>query len=152
MMTPTMPGSGGGNASHTHPYSPGSLLVAASDAHITTRLSADYLCDGTADDVDLNAAIAAAGGGKVMLSEGLFTITGQMTPVSGVTGEGVGWSSVFQIADSSPSVDAVFEDATDGSASDWILRDIAIDGNKANVTTSCRGITVWGSHVLIENV
>src|SRR3990167_10868576 len=49
-------------------------VVAASNA--LSQFGADYVCDGTADDVEINAAIAAlpAGGGKVELSEGTFDI------------------------------------------------------------------------------
>lgn len=40
---------------------PGSptLLVAASDALAATRKKANYVCDGTADDVEIQAAIDA---------------------------------------------------------------------------------------------
>jgi len=126
-MTPTMPGSGGGNASHTHPYSPGSLLVAASDAHITTRLSADYVCDGTADDVDLNAAIAAAGAGKVVLTEGTFTVADIITPVSNLILEGQGWSTIIKLA-TDHNDKAIYGVNT----TDVTLRNFKLDGNKAN--------------------
>jgi hypothetical protein len=50
------------------------LVVAASDASPRSKLGADYVCDGTADEVEIKAAIAAlpATGGKVVLSEGTF--------------------------------------------------------------------------------
>lgn len=52
------------------------LLVAASDALDRTRAQADYICDGVADQVEINAALNAlpASGGRVMLSEGTFVI------------------------------------------------------------------------------
>jgi hypothetical protein len=52
---------------------------------------ADYTCDGTADEVQINQAIdavAALGGGKVVLSEGLFTVAAAIVMKSGVTLEG----------------------------------------------------------------
>ncbi len=51
------------------------LFVAASDSLDKSRAQADYICDGVADNVQINAALAAVGalgGGKVMLSEGTF--------------------------------------------------------------------------------
>jgi hypothetical protein len=62
------------------------LVVAANDASDASKGRADYICDGTADDVEILAAIAAltttgnvnlgnVGGGSIMLSEGNFSLT-----------------------------------------------------------------------------
>lgn len=50
------------------------VMVAASNASKVSRSMASYLCDGTNDEVEINAAInsVAATGGRVVLSEGLF--------------------------------------------------------------------------------
>ena len=52
------------------------LFVAAYDALDKCRAQADYICDGVADDVQINAALAAlpAAGGRVVLSEGTFVL------------------------------------------------------------------------------
>lgn len=52
------------------------LVVAASDAPAGIKTNADYVCDGTNDEVEINAAIASlpTKGGKVTLSEGTFNI------------------------------------------------------------------------------
>ncbi|MBA7686907.1 hypothetical protein ES703_95367 [subsurface metagenome] len=71
------------NANHT--IDPGTILrsatliVAASDSNDTTN--ADYFCDGTADQVQINAAIDSlpATGGVVKLMDGTFNITAQIT-------------------------------------------------------------------------
>ncbi len=58
-----------------------SVVVAASDANAVLRAQADYVCDGTADDVQIQAAIDAAdaaGGGCVRLSAGTFNTTAQI--------------------------------------------------------------------------
>lgn len=55
-----------------------SLFVAASNASAASLASADYVCDGTADQVEINAALAAisgTAGGRVVLSEGTFSCT-----------------------------------------------------------------------------
>lgn len=59
------------------------LVVAASDAPQVWKDGADYLCDGTADNVQIQAAIDAseAGGGEVILSPGSFAIATGLTIV-----------------------------------------------------------------------
>lgn len=77
---------------HTHPVDPavsslvftgGSggdcILVAASDAPLSVQADASFICDGTNDEVEINAAITQLTltlGGKVCLSEGTFYIAG----------------------------------------------------------------------------
>lgn len=53
------------------------FIVAASDATQRVRGNADYVCDGTADDVQILAAMNAlpTQGGTVILSEGNFSLT-----------------------------------------------------------------------------
>jgi len=67
------------NANHVigdedRPKVPATFVVAASDSVDATR--ADYVCDGTDDATEINAAIAAlpAEGGKVTLLEGTFDL------------------------------------------------------------------------------
>lgn len=57
------------------------LVVAAVDALASTIATADYVCNGTADQVEIAAAIAAlpAVGGVVLLSEGNFYTSGVIT-------------------------------------------------------------------------
>lgn len=52
------------------------LVVAASNASATVKAQADYVCDGTADNVEIQAALDALGTykGTVQLSEGQFYI------------------------------------------------------------------------------
>lgn len=61
-----------------------SLFVASVDASDADKAVADYVCDGTNDHVDINAAIADcaasdAGTGRVLLSAGTFYIAGNIT-------------------------------------------------------------------------
>jgi len=69
------------------------LVVAASDAFALSKSQADYVCDGTADQVEINAALAAlpASGGEVVLSEGNFAIAASITPAtnSKIRGQGM---------------------------------------------------------------
>lgn len=70
------PASGGGSGASTLPST---IFVAASTASTAEKAlaTATYTCDGTADNVQINAAVAAvkaAGGGRVVLSAGTFNL------------------------------------------------------------------------------
>jgi len=69
---------------------PATFVVAASDSEDLTR--ADYVCDGTADEVQINAAIAAlpATGGSVFLLEGTYDIATSIIPADNVAIVGTG--------------------------------------------------------------
>ncbi len=53
------------------------IVVAASDSSDASKAQADYVCDGIADDVEIQAAIGdlPVGGGRVSLSEGQFNLS-----------------------------------------------------------------------------
>ena len=60
----------------------GARYVAASNASAREKARADWVCDGTADNVEIQAAIAAVqaeGGGIVQLSPGGFTLAASLT-------------------------------------------------------------------------
>src|SRR3990172_3058090 len=84
------------------------LVVAASNASARAKARADYLCDGTDDDVQIQAAVNAlpAVSGKVLLTEGTFSIS---TPISvlkhNVTIEGQGPATDIQAAAGAEGID-----------------------------------------------
>jgi parallel beta-helix repeat protein len=57
------------------------IVVAASDSSEKSKAQADYVCDGTADDVEIQSAINAlpATGGKIQLTEGTFVLNADAT-------------------------------------------------------------------------
>lgn len=58
------------------------LYVAANDAPAADKARADYTCDGTADNTEIQAAITALqgqGGGAVLLSPGTFNLSTRIT-------------------------------------------------------------------------
>jgi hypothetical protein len=59
------------------------IKIAASNAMAKSKAAADYVCDGTADDVEINAAIASLDGigGCVELSEETFNVGSASTPI-----------------------------------------------------------------------
>src|SRR3990167_2663310 len=55
-----------------------SVFIAANDAPVDIKRYADYVCDGTADEVEINAAISnldSTIGGNAVLSPGTFNWT-----------------------------------------------------------------------------
>lgn len=65
-------------------------VIAASDASDRSKEIADVVCDGTADDVQINAALTA--GYNVMLTEGIFDIVSTINHAEGlwIVGQGEG--------------------------------------------------------------
>jgi hypothetical protein len=85
-------------------YSPATVVVAPS----TSTHRADYYTDGTADDVQIQQAItavAAAGGGRVLIKAGTYVVDAQLQINSSniiIEGEGVGVTTLqcnFDAAD-----------------------------------------------------
>lgn len=60
------------------------LAVAASNSSAKSKASADYICDGQADDVQIQAAIDALSGGDVYLFEGTYSTSAKITVSSDV--------------------------------------------------------------------
>lgn len=98
--------------------------------------SGNWTCDGTADDVQIQAAIDyinSLGGGKVFLGRGTYDFTAVVDIYSDTTIQGAGWDTILQ-----PSVNTVvFQNANiPATPADAIVdrgivvRDLAIDGNE----------------------
>ena len=64
------------------------LLVSASDTPTPIRKASQHLCDGTSDQIEINAAIDAAnaaGISKVLIADGHYEVSGVITLKSNVT-------------------------------------------------------------------
>ncbi len=81
-----------------HSIREATLTVSASDSR---ENYADYRCDGTADDVEIQAAINAlpASGGKVVLLEGSYLLSNHILLVSNMIFEGQGKATYIKLAD-----------------------------------------------------
>jgi len=101
---------GGNNAASTTPNGQPAILVAANDAPQRIKDIADFTCDGTADEVQIQAALdelttASTTGGEVQLSEGTFTCAAGITfdaPLTTLKGSGNGTRLSFDGATVSP--------------------------------------------------
>lgn len=108
-------------------------VVAASDASAIERAQADYTCDGTADEVQIQAAInSVSAGGVVFLSTGSFYTSATITITTPITLVGSGFNVT--------GINLRFNGdmVSIGSGSYQTLggiRDMALDGNKATQTS-----------------
>lgn len=97
--------------------------------------NADYITDGTADDVQINAATAAAsaaGGGTVHVKEGTYNIEASVTVPDNVTLQGDGFSTIIKYTTGSTFNGIIKNsDQTNGNTG-GIIRNLKIDGNSAN--------------------
>lgn len=107
------------------------FVVAANDS--LHRNMADYVCDGTADQVEIQAAIDAlpANGGEVILLEGQYNLSAAIVPDSYTVLRFVGRAILRPINGANISVIAT----NPGVANAHIrITGAEIDGNKANQT------------------
>lgn len=77
----------------------GVLTVAASDAPQEAKDAAQYVCDGTADDVQIQAALdaIASTGGTVKLTEGTFTLSVAVKLYANCQLIGSGWGTIIAV-------------------------------------------------------
>lgn len=110
------------------------LTVATSTSSTLAKAQADYLCDGTADDVEIQAALTAlpAAGGTVLLFEGTYNITAAvvMPTLSKLIGQGNG-TILYLVSGSDCSVIEA------GASAHYVeIAYLAIDGNGTNQTAN----------------
>ena len=126
------------------PANAGVILVASSTAPNDVKRAANFICDGTNDDVQINQAIQAMTGGKVgsiggclKLSEGEFSISSPISIDRGIRFQGVsGGLTILKLADNANCNVinlALIDEGNDLPLS--ILEGFEINGNKANQGT-----------------
>ncbi len=105
------------------------LVVAASDATAAEKAQADYVCDGTADDVEIQAAVNASE--EVKLSTGTFNISNKITIPSNRQIVGSGVATRVTLANNVDDVVFINSDYTNASGGNTniVIRDMLIDGN-----------------------
>ncbi|MBU0572194.1 hypothetical protein KKH23_03295 [Patescibacteria group bacterium] len=95
------------------------FVVTASDASTLAKQQADYVCDGTADEVEIQAAIDAlpAGGGTICLLGGNFYTSDIITLRSNLCIDGLGSSCISGTITSSATNWGIFYTTADLSYS-----------------------------------
>lgn len=129
-----------------------SVTTVFSRDHIDSPAN-EYQCDGIDDDVQIQAAIDAlpSSGGKVVLSEGTFTIATAISIPSHVTVEGKEYSTIVKVANSKNISAFINSDTTNGNTN-ITLRDFKIDGNRANQSSPANGGIYFTSATRSTNI
>lgn len=122
------------------------IVVAASDS--LNKAAANYVCDGVADNVEIQAAIDAlpVGGGKVVLLEGTYVFAATVTrAIDNITIQGQGRSTYISYDDAT----AIFNS---GAQDRWMFKNFATDAGGITTTASCVIDNCWVDDVLIDNL
>jgi polygalacturonase len=99
-------------------------VIAASDAAATEKAQADVVCDGKADQVEINAAITA-GYKHIVLSSGTFIVGAAIVYASNLWLQGQGSGSVIKIAGDYSGITATGKTYVS-------LADLKVDGDNTN--------------------
>lgn len=130
------------------------VIVASNDASTEVKDAADYVCDGTADQTEINAAIldatqlASRGGpaggdqrGAVQLTGGRFNISAAILMRTGVTLQGSGLlSEVRAVSMTATGMIMNFDTNTHMT----LVRDLWLNGNYASGGTTSSGFHYVG--------
>jgi hypothetical protein len=146
-----------GNATTTGIFGVGQLninnfTVATSTVVCRSPEVCQYVTDGVADDVQINMALRAVGSstspGIVHIKAATYNITSPLLIGTNVTLEGEGNATILKAGTNLN--DAVVR--SNGRVHDAVVRDIYIDGNSANQSTSGTGIEFNGYYNHFRNV
>lgn len=113
------------------------VIVAASNSSNADKASADYVADGSTaapadgDQVQINDALTAAAGKKVVLLAGTYTADASILIPNNTTLAGVGLGTLVRLADID-STDYLIEniDTTNGNVN-IVIQDLRLDGQKS---------------------
>ena len=93
----------------------------------TERDSADYVTDGTADQVQINNALTAASGGKVLLLAGTYVADGTILVSNNTTLTGVGKGTIIELANLD-ATENLIENSDTTTGTGVTIRDLKLDG------------------------
>jgi hypothetical protein len=150
-------------------------VIAASNSSNSWKACADAVCDGTTDRDTIQDVIDAlpAGGGKILLADGTFTIADYVTAPDGnyiglqlvdnMELCGMGWASIIKAGDGLQLGDSgaliANEDYSTAGKNNVIVRNLQLDGNKTNRTIEKSSLLYGdgatadhGANWLIENI
>ncbi len=104
-----------------------SVIVAASNSSQSDKDAANYVADGTGDQVEINAALTAAVGKKVVLLAGTYSANATITIPNNTTLAGVGAGSLVRLADID-ATDNLIENSDTSTGTGVTIQDLKIDG------------------------
>lgn len=124
----------------------GFVTVAPSDATPTVKSNADYVCDGTDDELEIEDALTAHP--AVMLLNGIFNIrTTVNIPANNKVLVGQSHGAVLRTANAANANCLIA-----AGVQDVICAGFTIDGNGANQTATCMGAQLGGLRVTFDNL
>jgi len=117
----------------------------------------DYICDGTADEVQINLALASLSstGGTVLLKQGTYNLASSILHnFANVILTGFGWKT-YIILSNGANCTAISVNSGGVTKDGQVIRDLLIDGNLSNNTSvsgyeDCIHLNV-ATNALIEN-
>ncbi|HSX27440.1 MAG TPA: NosD domain-containing protein, partial [Patescibacteria group bacterium] len=119
-------------------------IVAASNSSQAEKDAADYVADGTGDQVEINAALTAASGGKVYLMEGTYVANATILIPNNTTLAGAGRGTDIELADID-ATDNLIENSDTSTGTGITIRDLRIDGrNDLNTAGVQHGVYLNG--------
>ena len=104
-----------------------SVIVAASNSSQSDKDAANYVADGIGDQTEINAALTAAAGKKVILLAGTYSANATITIPNNTTLAGVGAGSLVQLADID-ATDNLIENSDTSTGTGVTIQDLKIDG------------------------
>lgn len=122
------------------------VVVAASDS--LNKAAANYVCDGVADNVEIQAAIDAVpvGGGEVVLLDGNYNIAATLNlNKSNLKLKGTGFNTVlFLVANTNAAILTI-------TVSNVVVSSLTTDGNKDNQVNTNHCIYISGANQVKVN-
>ncbi len=139
-------------------------IVAASDASASSKASAQYVCDGSNDQVKINSALAS--GGEVVLTEGTFRTSGTISVKSNsiLRGQGPDKTVLSMAGDYAARVDIAQPGVTVSNLKitnrGWLMittsnvkvHDVTIQDSKKTAPTVNGMFFVWADGKVCENI
>src|SRR5665647_2248173 len=139
-------------------------IVAASDASASSKASAQYVCDGSSDQVELNDALAR--GGEVVMTEGTFRTSGTVFVKTGniFRGQGPDKTILSMAGDYGARVDIAQPGVTVSNFKitqrGWLMittsnvkvHDVTIQDSKKTAPTVNGMFFVWADGKVCENI
>jgi len=139
------------NLSATHKITrSATIVIAASDSSAKSKAQADYVCDGTADNVEIQAALDALPntGGEIHLLDGTYQLAATVArAIDNVTWSGCGFSTYLSYNGSAKIISA-------GIQSGWYFKDFRMDNGAVGIQTATNWIikNVWRDTFLIDDL
>ena len=125
------------------------FFVAANNASPQSKAMADFICDGTNDESEINSALSllpASIGGKVILSEGTFTLGGLIDMVANSWLAGMDYATNLSLTGNHPAIRI-------NGLDDCTITDLRITGDAQGADTLQDGIFITaGAGVVAQRI